>query len=102
MRRAPVTIRRSHLVPAGHQAWVPRRGLILVMPRAQLTPQLLAHELAHITQAERHPWPTAYLTQWLLTGMSYRNMRFEREARAAEHEPFYLSWAADLLAELAW
>jgi hypothetical protein len=100
MRRVDVSIKRSALVPAGYAAWVPRKRRILIARGATLTERLLAHELKHVTQAERHPWPWAYLTQWARTGFSYTNMPFEIDARAAERDPQYLAWARDLMQAL--
>jgi hypothetical protein len=95
--RVPVTIRHSALVPPGAAAWVPLPRLILFARAQPITERLLAHELRHVRQAEEHPWPLAYLTQWALTGFSYRRMPFEVEARKAEDEPFYRAWARDLI-----
>lgn len=103
MKRVPVTLRVSWFVPPWAGAWVPWRRAIIVRRREYVTPTLVAHELAHVLQAEaaaaRLPWPWAlvYAWQWLVTGMRYSSMPFEVEARAAESEPFYRAWARDLL-----
>jgi len=100
MRKVPVTIVRR--VPLG-RGWVasqvPFKRTIWVRPGAVLTKRLLAHELRHVTQAENHPWPLAYLWQWLTTTRNYHTMPFEVEARAAEKDPAYLTWAEELLNE---
>ena len=95
--RVPVTITRSPLVPNGVRAWVPLRRTIVVAPGTDLTEHLLAHELKHVEQAELHPWPAAYVWQWVRTGFNYTRMPFEVAARHAEGEPFYRAWARDLL-----
>jgi hypothetical protein len=95
--RVPVKLRRSALVPTGFAAWVPLKRTVLVSPGAIATQRLIAHELAHVHQAERNAWPAAYIWQWIRTGFSYHRMPFEVEARAAEREPFYLAWATDVL-----
>jgi hypothetical protein len=95
--RVPVIIKRGPTPMLG--AWVPLKRTIVFTPGVTITERLLAHELCHVTQAERHPWPLAYVTQWLLTGMSYTRMPFEVEARAAEVQPFYRAWARDLLGD---
>jgi hypothetical protein len=100
LERVPVTIRRSALVPPGAAAWVPVRRLILVRPSEPLTERLLAHELAHVTQAETFSWPLAYLAQWARTGFSYSRMPFEVAARKAEVDPWYRAWAHDLMRDL--
>jgi hypothetical protein len=92
-----VTIVRSVFVPRGFSAWVPRKRTIVVAPRTVLSERLLAHELAHVRQAERTVWPLAYVVQWAVSGFSYPTMPFEREAREAERDPFFLAWARDLL-----
>ena len=100
MTRVPVNLRRSGLVPAGFAAWVPVRRTVLIGRDVEVTERLMAHELKHVHQAERHAWPGAYVWQWIRTGFSYTRMPFEVEARAAELDPFYRAWAADELA--AW
>jgi len=96
--RVPVRIVRSRFLwPPWVTAMVPVKRTILVRASANLDRRLLAHELRHVTQAETAAWPLAYALQWVATGFSYRNMPFEREARAAESDPKYLTWADDLL-----
>ena len=96
--RVPVTVKRvPFLIPPWVIAMVPKPRLIWVRQRVPLTERLLAHELCHVLQAERHSWPLAYFVQWITTGFSYTRMPFEREARRAESEPFYLAWAANVL-----
>jgi hypothetical protein len=92
-----VTIVRSPFVPWGYSAWVPRRRTIVVARHVVLTERLLAHELVHVHQAERTLWPLAYVAQWASTGFSYATMPYEREARVAERDSFYVAWARDLL-----
>ena len=100
MTRVPVKLRRSRLVPPGFAAWVPLKRTILIARGAEVSEELIAHECAHVRQAETAIWPLAYVVQWLTTGMNYSTMPFEVEARRAESEPFYRAWARDLLA--AW
>jgi len=95
--RVPVSLKRSAFVPSGFAAWVPFKRTILIAPGAVATPRLIAHELCHVHQAEKTIWPLAYVLQWAATGFSYARMAFEVEARKAETEPFYLSWATDVL-----
>ena len=98
MTRVPVAIQRKRfLIPAWAAAQVPWGRTIWVRSGVKLTPALLAHELCHVQQAERHPWPLAYFMQWAASGFSYFNMPFEVEARKAAKEPWYLSWANDIL-----
>jgi len=98
MTRVPVRItRKQRLTPAWAAAMVPWRRTIWVRAGVNVTPRLLAHELAHVTQAERCAWPLAYFVQWLATGRDYHAMPFEIEARAAESNPWYLAWAEDIL-----
>lgn len=78
-------------------AQVPFKRTIWVRPGTPLTKPLIAHELCHVMQAEKHPWPWAYFWQWLTTGRSYWDMPFEVEARAAEKDPFYLEWAEEVI-----
>jgi len=95
--RVPVSLKRSALVPNGFAAWVPLKRTVLIAHGAVVTPRLIAHECAHVLQAEKTIWPLAYVLQWAASGFSYSRMPFEVEARKAETEPFYLDWARDLL-----
>jgi hypothetical protein len=98
MTRVPVLIQRKRfLIPMWAAAQVPWKRTIWVRTGTDLTPTLLAHELAHVQQAERHPWPLAYFMQWAATGFKYHSMPFEVEARRAEVDPWYRAWAEDLL-----
>ena len=98
MTRIPVRIKRvPFLIPTWAAAMVPTKRTILVRTGVTLNQRLLAHELAHVIQAEQYPWPLAYFVQWATTGFDYHSMPFEAEARRAETDPFYLSWARDLL-----
>ena len=99
MKRVPVAIRRAW-VPPGFAAWVPRARTIIVGRDVEVTERLLAHECAHVLQAERYSWPSAYIWQWITTGFSYTRMPFEVEARAAEKNVWYLAWARDLMKDL--
>ncbi len=99
MNRVPVTIRRSSLVPNGFSAWVPLKRVILIAPHTIITERLIAHELAHCVQAETAAWPLAYVLQWVRVGLNYYRMPYERAARRAEQEPYYLTWAAEVIRE---
>ena len=98
MQRFPFTVWRTPLVPDGFAAWVPCKRQVWVAPNTVVTPRLMAHEIAHLIQAENAVWPLAYVIQWAATGFSYTNMPFEVEARAAERDETMLAWARDVLA----
>ena len=101
MRTVPVNLVRS--VPIGGDwvaAQVPFKRTIWVRPGVPLTRRLVAHELRHVMQAERHAWPIAYFWQWFTTGRNYHTMPFEVEARAAERDPQYLKWADEVIASV--
>jgi hypothetical protein len=72
----------------------------VVRPGVPLSRRLLAHELCHVLQAERHAWPFAYVWQWMQYGFSYYRMPFEVEAREAERDDAFLAWADSVLAGL--
>jgi Domain of unknown function (DUF4157) len=57
---------------------------VLVRPGTPLTERLVRHELAHVTQWNRHPvtFPCRYI--WAHIRHGYRDNPYEREARAAE------------------
>jgi hypothetical protein len=98
MTRVPATIKRVRfLIPFWAASQVPAKRTIWVKRGIALTPTLLAHELAHVQQAERHLWPLAYFMQWATSGFRYFNMPFEVEARRAEVDPWYRAWARDIL-----
>lgn len=102
MRRVPVRIKRAlFLIPFWAGAQVPVKRVILVRRGVTLTRPFLAHELAHVIQAESHPWPLAYFMQWVASGFSYTRMQFEVAARAAEKHPWYLAWADELIREMS-
>ena len=95
--RVPVTIKRSSVVPDGFAAWVPVKRTILIAPHTLATPRLIAHELAHVLQAESAVWPLAYVLQWIANGFKYESMPYEVQARKAEVSPVMLEWARDVL-----
>jgi hypothetical protein len=98
MRRVPVSVDiQSPIGGAWIAAQVPLKRTIWVRPGISMTKRLIAHELRHVVQAETRPWPLAYFWQWLTTGRNYWTMPFEREARAAETDPFYLQWAEEVI-----
>lgn len=86
-----VVLRRGRLVPrlGGLLARMRRPAAavtlgrtIVVHPDVELTPSLLAHELAHVRQWQADPlFPLRYTWQTLRHG--YRNNAYEREAREA-------------------
>ncbi|MEX2535707.1 MAG: hypothetical protein WD273_08915 [Trueperaceae bacterium] len=87
------------LIPrwAAAQVLVPRR--IFVRRDTQLTRRLLAHELVHVEQLKsmgilRYWW--CYLV--LLMRCGYREHPMELDAIVRAAEPFFLDWAAALLA----
>jgi hypothetical protein len=51
--------------------------------------KLVRHETEHVRQWREYGWrfPFAYVWAWVAAGFSYRNNRFEIEARAAEGRP---------------
>jgi len=71
------------------------RNLYFVYRRDQITERFMKHELKHVEQYSRlrlfgwwwisiPPWLFLYFCQWIAAGFRYSNIRFEREARAAE------------------
>ena len=103
MKRVPVSIRRVRfMIPRWAASMVPARRTILVRQGLLLSAPLLAHELAHVTQAETRAWPLAYFAQWVASGFSYHRMPFEVEARRAEVDPWYRAWARALLDDGGW
>lgn len=100
MTRVPVTIERvQKLWPPWVAARVSNRT-IYVREDVHLTKRLLAHELRHIVQRDELGWAFlfAYLIAHARAGFSYQNNSMEIQARKAETDPVYLSWAEDLLA----
>lgn len=61
----------------------------------------LAHALFHCHQRERLGWRYLPLWVWdfIRAGFRHDRHRMENEARAAESDEFYRSWAADLIHE---
>ena len=61
-----------------------REWTLLVRPGTPLTERLVRHELAHVTQWNRHPvtFPFRYIGAHIRHG--YQDNPYEREARAAE------------------
>jgi len=51
--------------------------------------RLVRHETEHVRQWREYGWrfPFAYVWAWAAAGFSYRNNRFEIEAREAEERP---------------
>jgi hypothetical protein len=84
------------LIPtwARAQTW---RQVVLVRRGVRLTKRLLAHELAHVLQ-----WRTlgvwGFLSQYArhLLRYGYEKNPLEIEARAAEQDEFFLSWAQEI------
>ena len=100
MTRVPVTIERvQKLWPPWVAARVSNRT-IYVREDVHLTNRLLAHELRHIVQRDELGWGFlfAYVIAHVRAGFSYRRNSMEVQARAAEVDPVYLSWAEDVLA----
>lgn len=97
-KRVPVRVVRGW-TPPGVLAWVPKPRTVIVGRKASLGPLLLAHELAHVIQWERFGWRflPAYLAQWVRSGFHYGDMKFEHMANVAMYDPWYRSWASDLL-----
>lgn len=103
MQRVPVEIVIvPHLWPARTVERVSKRRTIywsaLWLP---INVRYLSHSLAHVQQRERLGWryAFAYAWYWLLARGRHSHHRMENEARDAEHEDFYRSWAADLIRE---
>jgi hypothetical protein len=50
---------------------------------------VIRHETEHVRQWREYGWrfPFAYVWAWVAAGFSYRNNRFEIEAREAEERP---------------
>ncbi len=90
---ADVCIRRGYLIPRlggwfsrmqGPAAAVTMRRTIVVRPGVELTPSLLAHELAHVRQWRAdHLFPLRYCIATLRHG--YHRNPYEVEARAVAH-----------------
>jgi hypothetical protein len=88
-----VTFRRGYLVPKiggilarmhGPAAAVTMRRTIVVRPGVELTPSLLAHELAHVRQwRDDRLFPLRYCLATLRHG--YLRNPYEVEARAIAH-----------------
>lgn len=88
-----VTVRASRLVTSlggflsgmgAPAAAVTLGRTVLVRPGTLLTERLVRHELAHVTQWNRHPvtFPFRYIGAHIRHG--YQDNPYEREARAAE------------------
>lgn len=89
-------------VPRLWPPWVSARvsnRTIYVTERTRLTTKLLAHELCHVIQRERlgAGFLFVYLLGWIEAGFVYKDNPLELEARDAEQDPFYLSWAERIL-----
>lgn len=73
---------------------------IYVHHKTVLTPELIAHELAHVQQIEVLgivPYWALYL--WRLIRFGYQRHPMEVSARAYAETPDALTWAYDVLAE---
>jgi len=59
----------------------------------------LAHALGHVIQRERLGWRYLPLWVWdfIRAGFRHDRHRMENEARAAEQDLWYRSWATDLI-----
>ena len=101
MTRVPVTILRGATTPPWAAAQVMRPRVITVRPDVTLTSRLIAHELAHVLQWERHGalFPLLYFAAWVAAGFRYHHISYEAEARKAENDPVMLAWADALLRE---
>jgi hypothetical protein len=97
-KQVPVEIRFGW-VPPRATAWVPRPRTIIIRKDTYLTAYLLAHELAHVMQWERHGWsfPLLYVWEWVKAGFVYSRIPFEVEARRASINEWYAGWATDLM-----
>lgn len=97
MKRVPVRILRvPFLVPPTALAQVPWFRTILVRKDVSLGIRILAHELCHVDQWERYKlgMVVRYLTGLRL---GYWDNPLEVEARKAERNPDYISWAESIL-----
>lgn len=73
-------------------------GILFVRGDRQLSPRVINHEEIHTAQIMEllyifyYIW---YLIEWIIRlfmkGNAYKNISFEREANANEHDPDYLS-----------
>ena len=99
MTRVPVKVITRGIVPPGAAAWVPLPRTIVFKRPEWINERLMAHELAHVSQWERHGWwfPVLYVWGWARAGFSYSENTFEREARALERNQCYLSWAREVM-----
>lgn len=101
MMQVPVRIVKvPFLIPtwAAAQVTIPRT--IFIRKNVIATLQLIAHELAHVMQWERHgvSFPFRYLMESMRVG--YQRNTFEVEARHFERNGAYLAWAKQILLEL--
>ena len=90
-------VRNSWLLRKGFTA-VNLPGVLVVRPGVELTPQLLNHERIHTAQMRELLYVgfyVLYVAEWLVRllhrGNAYRNISFEREAYANQHDLTYLS-----------
>ena len=100
MTRVPVTIEWVNKLWPGWVASRVSNRTIYVCKGVRLTEAFLAHELRHVVQRDELGWRFlfAYLAGHVLGGFSHAGNWMENEARAAERDPAYLTWARELLA----
>lgn len=103
MKRVPVQLRVTRLVPGGFAAWVPWPRTILLNRKYANHPQLqamIAHELNHVLQWEEYGWrfPFMYFRELLAGG--YHGNDFEEEAYANDNESAeMMAWAKLVIRE---
>jgi hypothetical protein len=84
------------LVALGGKSYIVLFGRVLTSKSADVVRRahrmrrpIIKHEHAHVRQWRNYGWrfPFAYVWAWIAAGFSYRNNRFEIEAREAEGRP---------------
>jgi hypothetical protein len=98
MKKVPVTLKKGFVFP-GFAGWVPLPGLIIYNPKYSVGRHFLAHELMHVTHWQRYGvgFLFLYVFQWIKVGFNYWDIPLEVEARAAENDKEYLSWADEVM-----
>lgn len=81
-------VEQTWMVPPWAYAWTIGHT---ILAKGHVTQELLDHELVHVVQYEKHGWGFIPLYFWAsIVTLSYRNNRFEVEARetaAARQRP---------------
>ena len=88
---------RNSIIPFKGYAAINLFGVLFVRNNVKITDRLLNHESIHTEQMKEMcyvPFYLWYVVEWLIKlfkyDNAYRNISFEREAYANEHDPEYL------------